>query len=356
MPPETPERPLVSFFVTAYRQEQLVRASIEAAFAQTWSPLEILLSDDCSPDGTFAVMQEMAAAYSGPHRVILNRNPQNLGITPHVDRIMELTSGDFVVQNAGDDVATPDRTEKLVAAWLASGRRAKAIHSARRRLDEAGDLHEVIDDGPRILAGMTPLEVIRDHGTLVGATLGWDRDLWRVFGPLGPTPIFDDFPTAFRASLIGEIAYLDEPLLHYRMGGTSSPAAGATSATTTSTASASRTCAGTARSGAAYLEAMAVVAPPDAAECRRLCAAKIAEADFAIGLAETPRWRLPLALPRALALSLEPPRPDATCARPASTSPGRSTPAAATAPGARPAADPGVRGRTSGTPLKSKDT
>ena len=80
----------------------------------------------------------------------------------------------------------------------------------------------MFDDGPRILAGMTPLEVIRDHGTLVGATLGWDRDLWRVFGPLGPTPIFDDFPTAFRASLIGEIAYLDEPLLHYRMGGTSS--------------------------------------------------------------------------------------------------------------------------------------
>ena len=303
MPPEAPERPLVSFFVTAYRQEQLVRASIEAAFAQTWSPLEILLSDDCSPDGTFAVMQEMAAAYSGPHQVILNRNPQNLGITPHVDRIMELTSGDFVVQNAGDDVAVPDRTEKLVAAWLESGRRAKAIHSARRRLDEEGGLHEVIDDGPRILAGMTPLEVIRDHGTLVGATLGWDRDLWRVFGPLGATPIFDDFPTAFRASLIGEIAYLDEPLLHYRMGGTSSRPQG--------------------DFGhnylygfrikdlrwhrsfwAAYLEAMAVVAPPEAAECRRLCAAKIAEADFAIGLAETPWWRLPLRLPASAALSL----------------------------------------------------
>ena len=56
-------------------------------------------------------------------------------------------------------------------------------------------LHEVIDDGPRILADMTPLEVVRDHGTLVGATLGWDRDIWRVFGPLGPTPVFDDFPT-----------------------------------------------------------------------------------------------------------------------------------------------------------------
>ena len=53
-PPEPAgERPLVSFFVTAYRQEHLVRAAIEAAFAQTWQPLEILLSDDASPDGTY---------------------------------------------------------------------------------------------------------------------------------------------------------------------------------------------------------------------------------------------------------------------------------------------------------------
>jgi glycosyltransferase involved in cell wall biosynthesis len=303
MPPPEMERPLVSFFVTAYRQEHLVRAAIEGAFAQTWSPLEIVLSDDASPDGTFAVMQAMAAAYSGPHRVILNRNPKNLGITAHVDRIMELTSGAFVVQNAGDDVSVPERTEALVAAWLASGRRAKAIHSARRRLDEDGGLHEVIDDGPRILAGLSPLEVIRDHGTLVGAGLGWDREIWRVFGPLGPTPVFDDFPTAFRASLLGEIAYLDAPLLHYRMGGISSRPVG--------------------HAGMnylhgfrikdlrwhrsfwrAYLEAMQVVTPPDAAECRRLCAEKIAAADFAIGLAETPWWRLPMRLPASAALSL----------------------------------------------------
>ena len=31
-------------------------------------PLEILLSDDCSPDGTFAVMQAMAAAYAARTR------------------------------------------------------------------------------------------------------------------------------------------------------------------------------------------------------------------------------------------------------------------------------------------------
>ena len=301
-PEATSDRPRVSFFVTAYRQEKLVGASIEAAFAQTWSPLEILLSDDASPDGTFAVMQAMAAAYDGPHRVILNRNPKNLGITGHVDRIMALTSGAFVVQNAGDDVSVPERTETLVAAWLATGRRLKAIHSGRRRMDEAGGLHEVVDDA-RVLAGMTPLEVIRDHGTLVGATLGWDREIWEVFGPLGPTPIFDDFPTAFRASLIGGIGYVPEPLLNYRMGGTSTRPAGAAGQNYLQ-GFRIKSLRWHRSFWRAYLEAMDRVAPPDAAECRRICEDKIAAADFAIGLAETPWWRLPLRLPASAAMSL----------------------------------------------------
>ena len=91
----------------AYRQEAHVAAAIAGAFAQTWPPLEILLSDDASPDGTYRVMQAMAAAYAGPHRVVLNRNEQNLGLIGHLNRVMALASGDFVVQNAGDDVSAP---------------------------------------------------------------------------------------------------------------------------------------------------------------------------------------------------------------------------------------------------------
>jgi len=295
-------RPLATLFITAYNQEAYVGAAIDGAFAQSYSPLEIVLSDDGSADGTYRVMQAKAAAYAGPHRLVLNRNAKNLGIVPHVEKVMALASGEIIVENAGDDVSVPHRVETLVAAWLASGRRAKAIHTARRRMDESGGLHEVFDDA-RVLAGQTPLEVIRDHGTMVGATLAWDREVWDRFGPQSPIAIFDDFPTCFRAALIGEIRYLDEPLLHYRTGGTSAQP--------------------TDRAGwnhlygfrikdlrwhrsfwQRYLADMAIVEPPDAAECRRLCREKIARADFVIGLAETPRARLPLRLPAALARTL----------------------------------------------------
>ena len=61
-----PSNPLISFVLLAYKQEKYIREAVEGAFAQTYSPLEIILSDDASPDGTFEIIQEMAAAYQGP--------------------------------------------------------------------------------------------------------------------------------------------------------------------------------------------------------------------------------------------------------------------------------------------------
>lgn len=218
----TGERPLVSFYVAAYRQEATVRAAVESAFAQTWQPLEIILSDDCSPDGTYQVMEAMAAAYAGPHRVILNRNPANLGIPAHTDRIMALSSGAFVVQNAGDDISVPERAAKLAAAWLDSGGRVKAVHSAKLRIDAAGQPQGPVPEREPLDRRHRPLRLLTlPAPDVYGASMGWAREIFDTFGPLGPKPLLEDFPICLRAATLGEVAYLPEPLLHYRVGGLS---------------------------------------------------------------------------------------------------------------------------------------
>jgi len=227
-PPAPAERPLVTFFVMAYAQQTHVREAIAGAFAQTYQPLEIILSDDCSPDGTFRVMEEMAAAYRGPHRVILNRNPKNLGLVRHVDRIMEIASGELVVQNAGDDVSEPERTAVLVEAWLASegrdgrpaGRRADFVHSSLRQLHPDGRLTpSPVHDHRALRPGVTPLQIVRHEPKLIGASAAWTPALFERFGPLGAEATIEDFPLAFRAALEGGIAYVDRPLVRYRTGG-----------------------------------------------------------------------------------------------------------------------------------------
>ena len=95
MPQPSFERPLISFALFTYNQEQFVREAVAAAFAQTYSPLEIILSDDSSKDSTFNIISEMVESYRGPHRVIVNRNPTNIGIGAHVNKVMGLMSADI---------------------------------------------------------------------------------------------------------------------------------------------------------------------------------------------------------------------------------------------------------------------
>jgi GT2 family glycosyltransferase len=59
---------LVSFVVLAYNQQKFVAEAVRGALAQTYHPLEIVISDDCSTDGTFDVIKfrfNIATGFSG---------------------------------------------------------------------------------------------------------------------------------------------------------------------------------------------------------------------------------------------------------------------------------------------------
>lgn len=65
------DRPLITFALFAYNQEQFIEEAVQGAFSQTYSPLEIILSDDGSSDQTFAIISRMESEYCGPHKIIL---------------------------------------------------------------------------------------------------------------------------------------------------------------------------------------------------------------------------------------------------------------------------------------------
>jgi glycosyltransferase involved in cell wall biosynthesis len=114
MPDNVTDRPLVTFAILAYNQEKFIREAVEGAFAQTYEPLEIILSDDCSSDRTYEIMQEMIAAYEGPHELRLRRSEVNNGTLAHFFNVVSKTQGTHLVVAAGDDISYPERTLKSI--------------------------------------------------------------------------------------------------------------------------------------------------------------------------------------------------------------------------------------------------
>ena len=182
----------------AYRQPDTIARAVRAALAQTYSPLEIIASDDASDDATFAAMQAALAGYEGPHRIVLNRNPTNLGIGAHLSHLVGLSSGELLFVTAGDDVSLPQRCETVVQAWLAHERRPDLIASALFDMDAAGGLHATIVPSA-LQRYRTIADWLADPPFVVGAAQAWTRRLFDRFGPLPAGVVAEDLIMVFRA-------------------------------------------------------------------------------------------------------------------------------------------------------------
>lgn len=111
--------PLVSVGIPTYNRPEGLRRTLEAMRQQTWQNLEIVISDNGSPDpGVEAVGR--AAAAEDP-RVRYFRQPQNQGPGFNFRFVLEQATGEFFLWAADDDSWEPFYIERCVKAHLALG-------------------------------------------------------------------------------------------------------------------------------------------------------------------------------------------------------------------------------------------
>ncbi len=171
-------------------------------------------------DDTWGEIQRAVAGYNGPHRVVLNRNPVNLGIGAHLSHLVALSQGELLFVAAGDDVSVPQRCERVVATWLDSNKRLDLIASALVDMDEQGGVHQTIT--PSDLASYrNAADWLARPPHVVGAAQAWTRRLFERFGPLPQGVVAEDLIMVFRAIVSGGAITLNEPLVRYRRGGIS---------------------------------------------------------------------------------------------------------------------------------------
>ena len=213
------ELPLVTFALFAYNQEKYIREAVEGALAQDYPNLEIIISDDCSTDGTWAAIEELVGGYTGPHRVVLNRNERNLGIGSHVNLIGGLAGGGLVVLAAGDDISHPGRVRKLHGIWSEFGCPPACIYSDVIPVDSHGnpvkEWEESVFPGPHSLRSFADGDI-----RILGASTAYTRDVFQSFPPMSPCVSHEDRVLPHRALLLGgRVVFTPDKLVKYRTTG-----------------------------------------------------------------------------------------------------------------------------------------
>ena len=202
------DNPKVSFCLKSYNQKAYLKDALMGAFSQTYSPMEIIIADDGSTDGSDEMIQKLICQYrnsGGCHEVIYTHNENNLGIALNCQKAYSLATGEIIVNADGDDVSYPNRVSSIVEAWSAHGMRASVIlHGA----DTIGV------DGRKI----GTYDVPRVEFPL-GAMMAYSKRVVSDFLPIEMVSAYDDDVYAWRALMISDVALsIPKALIAYRIG------------------------------------------------------------------------------------------------------------------------------------------
>ena len=106
-----PREVTVSAATSVYNQKDSIAQTIESVLALGDAIEEYVLLDDCSTDGTLAILEE----YAAKNPVIkLLRNEKNMGVVFSFNRVFRESKGSYVLGVAGDDYFMPEGLLKLI--------------------------------------------------------------------------------------------------------------------------------------------------------------------------------------------------------------------------------------------------
>jgi glycosyltransferase involved in cell wall biosynthesis len=105
---------LVSIVLCSYNGARFIEEQVQSILAQTYSLLELVISDDGSTDNTVAIVEKLAQQDG---RIRLFRNKRNLGYNKNFEQAFGYATGNFIAISDQDDIWHPDKMATMMREW-----------------------------------------------------------------------------------------------------------------------------------------------------------------------------------------------------------------------------------------------
>lgn len=221
-------KPLVSISVITYNSSKYVLDTLESIKEQTYSPLELVVSDDCSTDDTVAIcrdwIEKNKERFESTKVVVA---PKNRGISANYNQGMDNCTGEYIKEIAGDDMLLPNCVEDYVHfatehpdAYFCFGR---AIvfdgNEERRKHYEQFFRYENYQLSPE----EQYRSLLEEGNFICSATFFFNREKMIELGIRNDEriPMMEDYPKWINIlDKGGKLSFLDKEVVKYRMSST----------------------------------------------------------------------------------------------------------------------------------------
>ena len=207
----------VSVLIITYNQEKFIRKAIDSALAQqTTFPVEILVGDDFSTDGTRDIIRQYERDHPG--RVIGVLHPRNLGKNGGINFLETLrqAKGEYYALMDGDDYWTdPRKLQKQTDFLDAHPDYSMVFHNALITYEDGTAPHPL--NGPDMKPFYTVDDLIgEDEIWFMATSSTFYRNSIREYPAWFRESVSGDIPRLVLKAKQGKIGYLPDLMSVYR--------------------------------------------------------------------------------------------------------------------------------------------
>ncbi len=209
---------MVTVGIPTFNRAGLLRETVESVLGQTYRDFRLIVSDNASTDETRDVVASLSDS-----RLEYVRAETNIGMIGNFNRLIELTKTKFLMLLPDDDLLYPDYLSSVVEI-LRRNPRAGLVHTAFDEIDIDSRVKErsvsfiKSNQLSMVESGRTFLErSMTSTAILLSSTTFRTHAIRDAGGMTTHEEPFADVPLFMRIAQSWNIAYLDRPLVAFRV-------------------------------------------------------------------------------------------------------------------------------------------
>jgi len=224
-----------SVIILCYERFEYLYSAIDSVLSQDYPKIELIISDDCSPEFPQEKVREYIKGHKRKNivRFAIRQEPKNGGTVRHLNHAVQACSGDYIIALAGDDNLWNDSTLTRYVNGFFHAPKDCLIEMAQTGMyDETMEAMEEYYLKPHVQTALKKTEtdtsdlkrlLIRELACLPSTSTCFRREFFEKFGPFNENYVLvEDYPMHVRLAEEGWIIhYEDFVAIKHRHGGVS---------------------------------------------------------------------------------------------------------------------------------------
>jgi glycosyltransferase involved in cell wall biosynthesis len=216
------DNPLVTIICLSYNHERFVVETLNSVVNQNYSPIELIIVDDCSLDTTKTIIEDWLLSHP---EVQFIANEINLGNTKSFNNALKITKGDYIIDLAADDLLVPNGISMQVNAFKNSSfKNLGIVYGNAEIINENSSFNSYyfpVDANGNVITkrktGDIYASVLSTGDSICSVSTLIKKTVFDFLGGYDETLGYEDLDSWIRASRVYEFDFIDAVLIKKRI-------------------------------------------------------------------------------------------------------------------------------------------